>query len=234
MSNTPASSSPLHPVIWIAGIAVTLFSLVGIASLTGMLPFRSSSPAADPRQAVAAVPASVAAPAAPAATVPAEATAPKAEQPSAPAPIARHKTAKHKEKLAALPPPSGAGVPPDYVPPTAPSAPACASCGVIADVRQVTHEGQGTGLGAVGGGLVGGALANNIGQGNGRTLATIAGMVGGGLLGNKIEKSQRQTVSYDVSVRMEDGTSQLVSYETSPPWRVGDPVKVVNGTLVAR
>jgi outer membrane lipoprotein SlyB len=86
----------------------------------------------------------------------------------------------------------------------------------------------------VGGGLVGGAIANNIGQGNGRTLATIAGMVGGGLLGNKIEKTQRQTVSYQVSVKMEDGTHQLVSYETSPPWRVGDPVKVVNGTLVAR
>lgn len=236
--NAPTNtSSSLHPVFWIAGIAVTLFSLVGIASLTGLLPSRNAP--AEP-QAIATAPATSttaepaassanASPAAPAETKPEPAPAPhrKAEKKST-----RHDT----RQAAALPPPAGAGVPPDYAPPPSEkaSATACAACGVVADIRQVRHEGQGTGLGAVGGGLVGGALANNVGQGNGRTLATIAGIVGGGLLGNKIEKSQRETVSYQVAVKMEDGTHQLVNYESSPPWRVGDPVKIVNGGLVAR
>ena len=139
--------------------------------------------------------------------------------------------------MAALPPPSSAGVPPDYAPPPAaadPAAAPCASCGVVANIRQVTHEGQASGLGAVGGGLVGGMLANNIGEGNGRTLATIAGMIGGGLLGNKIEESRHEPVSYQVSVRMDYGTIRLVNFDAVPPWHVGDPVKVENGNLVAR
>ncbi|HEX8986793.1 MAG TPA: glycine zipper 2TM domain-containing protein [Rhodocyclaceae bacterium] len=235
--NTPtATSSSLHPVFWIAGIAVTLFSLVGIASLTGLLPSKST-PAETP-QAVATAPA--AQPAAPAAQPPApavvaEPSAPIAEKREAPAPVAQHKTVKHKAKVAAaLPPPAGAGVPPDYVPPAKATPAVCAECGVVSDIRQIKHEGQGSGLGAVGGGVVGGLIGNNIGNGNGRTLATIAGMAGGALLGNKIEKTQRETVTYEVSVHMEDGKYHTVSYEASPPWRVGDPVKVVNGTLVAR
>ncbi len=44
MSPSSNSSSPLHPIFWIAGIAVTLFSVVGIASLMGLLPSRSAAP----------------------------------------------------------------------------------------------------------------------------------------------------------------------------------------------
>jgi outer membrane lipoprotein SlyB len=229
MSDTPKSNSSLHPVFWIAGIAVTLFSLVGIASLTGLLPSRSATPT-EPQAAVSPAPASAPVTAAPA---PLAATPAPVAKEDAPKPVERHKTTakQHKEKVAALPPPQGAGVPPDYAPP---AAPVCADCGTIAGVRQIKHEGEGTGLGAVGGGVVGGLIGNNVGNGNGRTLATIAGMVGGGLLGNKIEKSQRETVSYQVSVKMEDGTGRVVNYDTAPPWRIGDPVKVVNGTLVAR
>lgn len=133
-------------------------------------------------------------------------------------------------------PPLGSGVPPDYVPSPGEASvpPPCPDCGVIADVRQVTHEGQGSGVGAVVGGVVGGALANNIGRGNGRTLATLAGALGGGLLGNTIEKSRNQTVTYQVTVRMEDGTTRLIDADTLPPWRIGDQVKLVGGVIVSR
>jgi uncharacterized protein YcfJ len=36
--------------------------------------------------------------------------------------------------------------------------------------------------------VVGGLLGNQVGGGNGKTLATIAGAVGGGFLGNEIAK----------------------------------------------
>lgn len=136
----------------------------------------------------------------------------------------------------AVPPSFGTGVPPDYVPPStasAPVAPRCADCGVVASIRQLTHEGEGSGLGAVAGGVLGGVLGSNVGRGDGRTLATIAGAVGGGMLGNKIEKSQKQSVSYQITVHMEDGTDQLLDVATEPSWRIGDRVKLVNGRLVA-
>ena len=39
--SAPATKySALHPVFWMAGISVTLLSLAGIASLTGLLPAR--------------------------------------------------------------------------------------------------------------------------------------------------------------------------------------------------
>ena len=44
---TPSSS--LHPVLWIAGISVTLLSLAGIASLTGLLPARPRAGTAGSR-----------------------------------------------------------------------------------------------------------------------------------------------------------------------------------------
>jgi uncharacterized protein YcfJ len=45
----------------------------------------------------------------------------------------------------------------------------------------------GIGVGAV----IGGVLGNQIGSGDGKTLATIAGAVGGGYVGNEIAKSQQ-------------------------------------------
>lgn len=241
-TSTTPSSSTLHPMLWVAGISVTLLSLAGIASLTGYLPMRSPPVAERPAIVAAApAPAPVVAPEPPAVIAP---QAPERPLSKAPA-VTPHKTAKKKVEQPApadpqpLLPPLASGVPPDYLPPPAPPAVApaptpCADCGVIANVRQVSHEGQGTGAGAVIGGLAGGALASNVGRGNTRTLATIAGAIGGGLLGNNIEKSQKQTVGYEVTVRMENGTSRQIETESMPAWRIGDKVKLVGGAIVAR
>ena len=228
-----ASTSSLHPLLWVAGISVTLLSLVGIAALTGFLPGRTA-PATEP-PAVAAV--AVVAPPPPVA----QPLAPEVPASKTPAPIQR-KTAKKKVEQslpagqAATPPPYAGGVPPDYVPPAAavPAPPPCIDCGVIANVREVTREGKGSGAGAVIGGLAGGVLGSNVGRGNTRTLATIAGAVGGGLLGNSVEKSQTKSVGYQITVRLEDGTTRLIDSDTMPSWRIGDKVKLVNGAIVSR
>jgi len=49
-----------------------------------------------------------------------------------------------------------------------------------------------SGAGAVVGGIAGGLLGNTVGQGGGRTAATIGGVVLGGLVGNEIEKNNNQ------------------------------------------
>ncbi|MCX7167595.1 MAG: glycine zipper 2TM domain-containing protein [Rhodocyclales bacterium] len=241
-----ASSPSLHPVLWVAGISVTVLSLAGIAALTGLLPLKSAS--APERQAIVTTAPAVEPPVAP--VVPS--SAPVVAPPASTVPVSKtlpaihHKTEKKKvaqdvpANPPAVPPPLASGVPPDYVPPAPSAAPVppaplpCADCGVIANVRQVTNEGQGTGAGAIIGGLAGGALASNVGRGNTRTLATIAGAVGGGMLGNSIEKSQHRTTSYQVTVRMEDGTTRTVAADTMPSWRIGDKVKLTSGTIVSR
>lgn len=237
MENKIASASSMHPMLWVAAISVTLLSFAGIASLTGWLPTKSApAPAA-----------SVSAPApAYAPPPPAPATAAPEAAPAAAPPAAQHKPAPKKvvaqsaqNRAPNRAPAPAAGTPPDYAPPPPSAAassapPPCANCGVISGIRQITREGQGTGLGAVAGGVLGGVLGNNVGNGNGRTLATIAGAVGGGYLGNKVEKSQRESVAYQISVRMEDGTTQTIEASTAPPWHTGDHVRLVNGAIVSR
>ncbi len=244
MGNISTATSPasLHPVLWIAAISVTLLSLAGVAALTGFLPFKSA-PVPERPAIVAAAPTSeptgaAVAPVAPVATTQA-AAAPVSQAPA----VIHNKAPKKKVEhgiaasTAAVPPPLAGGVPPDYVPASvaapAPLAP-CPDCGVIANVRQVNNEGKGSGAGAVIGGLAGAALGSNVGRGNTRTLASIAGAVGGGMLGNSIEKSQSRTTSYEVTLRMDDGSTRTIASDTMPSWRIGDKVKLIGGAIVSR
>lgn len=84
------------------------------------------------------------------------------------------------------------------------------------------------------GGLAGAVLGSNIGRGNTRTVASIAGAIGGGLLGNTIEKSRSQTTSYEVSLRMDDGSTRSIASEAMPSWRIGDKIRLDSGAIVSR
>ncbi len=101
-------------------------------------------------------------------------------------------------------------------------------------MRIVQHQAKPTGIGVVAGAVLGGVLGNQVGGGNGRSLATVAGAVGGGYAGNEIEKRSNTTSSYQVQVRMEDGRVRHFSYSSQPGWHAGDRVRVVNGHLTSR
>ena len=92
----------------------------------------------------------------------------------------------------------------------------CTQCGVIEGVREIQQKGDGTGLGAVGGAVVGGALGNQVGKGNGRTAMTVLGAIGGGVAGNEVEKRMRSETVYEVQVRMDDGSVRTVTQKTAP------------------
>jgi len=83
-------------------------------------------------------------------------------------------------------------------------------------VREVEVKGEGTGLGAIGGAVVGGALGNQVGKGNGRKAMTVLGAVGGGLAGHEIEKRARSEKHYEVRVRMDDGSVRTLTQKTAP------------------
>jgi len=108
----------------------------------------------------------------------------------------------------------------------------CANCGVVESVNVVEVAGEGSYLGKIAGGVLGAAIGSQIGQGRGTTAAEIAGAVGGVVAGNEIEKRIKKTRHYDVTVRLQGGGMQTISYATEPAFKVGDKIRLENGTLV--
>ena len=204
-----------HPLIIIAAIAITLFSLVGIGAVLGWIPTSVGNPGA------ASAPVALA-PDQPAAQ-PEEA---KPERKPAvkpkPKPVAKSEPL-HEPARAAVPPP-----PPVVV------AAICRECAVIEEVREVEKAGQASGAGAVGGAVVGGVIGHQMGGGRGKDIATVLGALGGGLAGNAIEKNAKKTMEYQIVIRYEDGTKGLFTQATPPSWRPGDKVKVINGVIQGR
>jgi outer membrane lipoprotein SlyB len=213
-----ASSGKSHPIIVVAAIAVTVFSAVGIAAMTGFIPntFSKTSPTQTAQEATAPTPATTAS----AVEQKAETPAPKPQEIQAAPKRPRVAPSKKSEHLAANEP-----VPAPTVPKI------CRECGVIESINTVEQAGQGSGLGAVAGGVVGGVLGHQVGQGRGKDLATIAGAVGGAFAGHQIEKSVKKSIEYDVLVRLEDNTAQSVHYQSDPGFRAGDRVKVFDGQI---
>ena len=116
--------------------------------------------------------------------------------------------------------------------PAAKQAPAtCANCGVVESVRAVEHRPKGSGVGAAGGAILGGLLGNQVGSGHGRQIATVAGAVGGAVAGNQIEGNMKTTTTWDIVVRMDNGSKRTLHQSSQPSWRSGDAVRVVKGQL---
>ena len=114
---------------------------------------------------------------------------------------------------------------------TAPTRAKCAECGVVESMREIDVRGEGTGLGAVGGAVVGGVIGHQVGRGRGNDVATVLGAVGGAVAGNQIEKQVKSTKSYEITVRLDDGSSRVINEANPPAWRTGDKVKVINGAI---
>ncbi|MGW8391506.1 glycine zipper 2TM domain-containing protein [Pseudoduganella sp. HUAS MS19] len=211
-----------HPLLLIAAIAVVLFCGVGIAALMGWLP--QSGAKMGP----------------PVAEAPVQVGTRDMGPPPAPAgyaPLERMADTSGDSGGAAAGYGGGAA-PAEHTGPdaryaAAPAPAACHSCGVVESVKTVTQRGEGSGLGAAGGALVGGLLGNQVGGGNGRKLATVAGAVGGAVVGNQVEGNMKSRTSYQVRVRMDDGKLRTISTSSSS-WQAGDQVKVVKGRLQRR
>jgi outer membrane lipoprotein SlyB len=106
----------------------------------------------------------------------------------------------------------------------------CATCGIVEGVRPMEVRGEGTGVGVVTDGVVGGVIGNQFGHGTGRTALTLLGAAGGALAGHEAEKNVRARTVHRVTVRMDDGSYRTFSQAT--PARPGDRVRVADGALV--
>lgn len=220
MNTPPATPSDhpvkakTHPLLLAAAVAVVLFCLVGTAAIMGWLPTSVGGNAerqlteADRLALAATLPQGAPPPAALAAEPAVQAAAPQAPAPVAATPVKQSKPA-----------------------PAAAERNWCDNCGNVESVRTITQRAEGSGLGAAGGAIVGGLLGNQVGGGSGRTLATAAGAIGGAVVGNQVEGNMKATTSYEIRVRLDDGTLRTFRQTSQPAWGSGDRVRIVNGKL---
>jgi outer membrane lipoprotein SlyB len=108
----------------------------------------------------------------------------------------------------------------------------CESCARVTDVHTETRRGEASGVGAVGGAVVGGLLGNMVGGGTGKKIATVGGAVAGGYAGNEIEKNQKTYTVWVVQVRQEDGRTRRFERRADPGLRVGDEVRLTENGFV--
>ncbi len=100
----------------------------------------------------------------------------------------------------------------------------CSNCAVVSDVRVVKRKGDASGVGAVGGAVVGGVVGNKATDGG--ALGTVGGAAVGGLLGNAIEKRAKRHDVWITSVTMKDGSTRKFEAEANPGWKAGAVVEV--------
>jgi outer membrane lipoprotein SlyB len=104
--------------------------------------------------------------------------------------------------------------------------------GRVVGIEPITEQGKPSGAGAVIGGVLGAVAGNQIGDGNGRRVATVAGAAGGAFAGNHIEKNRKQTiVGYHVRVEMSNGDERTFRESSLDGLNVGDRVRVQSGLL---
>lgn len=244
---TPPARAQHHPLLLIAALAVVLFCLVGTAAIMGWIP--SSIGGNASRQLSEADRAALAASLPPPQTAPMAPVAgadPLAQQgaaglaPGAPAYPAQQAAQGYAPAPAPVvapapePEPVRSAAKPKPVQVAAADTPKwCSNCGNIESVRAIKQRAQGSGLGAAGGAVVGGLLGNQVGGGSGRQLATVAGAIGGAVVGNQVEGNMKATTSYEIRVRLDDGTLRTFHQNSEPQWRSGDRVRIVKGRLRA-
>lgn len=230
MNTNLTSSNPqrsrIHPLVAGAAVAVILASATGIAAMTGLLPTSHAvtEPALPATTAAQVASAPLAAPQ----PVPVQQTA----QQTAPARPPVHHT--HRPSTTNAPAyENNQGYQATYNDPAPRPAAADPYAGEVVAINTVQSPEPTTGLGALGGAVAGGLVGNQIGGGRGKILTTIAGAVGGGLAGNGIEHAVRKQTTYEVQVRMQDGSYRNFSYQTQPAVQVGERVHVSGDSLSA-
>lgn len=103
--------------------------------------------------------------------------------------------------------------------------------GKIIAMTNIEVEGQQTGLGALGGGALGGVAGHAVGKGHGQALTTVAGAIGGVVAGNVLEKKITSDTAWEFIVQKTNGQTVPVVQTNELGLKVGDEVllSLMNG-----
>jgi outer membrane lipoprotein SlyB len=209
------TNTRLHPLLTAAAISITVFSAVGVASLTGLVPqsigSQKGAPTLEiPQDTLTAIEPAITQPAA----KPAKKPVHKSSKPRQVEPVANREYAEAPRIEQAPQPVVQPG-----------------NLATVQAVREVKQPGEHTVLGPAAGGVAGAVVGSQFGHGNGRKVMTVLGALGGAMAGKHIEKQARGTTRWEVEVRHDSGMQETVLSDVAPSFNPGDRVRVVDGRL---
>jgi len=207
------TSARLHPLLTAAAISITVFSAVGVASLTGLLPQSIGSPE---EEIIKPVEPQIVQPVPQPAAKPVKKAVAKVSKPRPVEPVVYR-------EFAEAPVPQVIEAPKPVAQP--------GNLGTVQAVREVKQPGEHTAVGPIAGGVAGAVIGSQIGGGNGKKVMTVLGALGGAMAGKHIEKQARGVTRWEIDVRHDNGAHETVSSDVAPPYGAGDRVRVVDGRL---
>jgi outer membrane lipoprotein SlyB len=101
--------------------------------------------------------------------------------------------------------------------------------GTVQKTEVVTISGRNSSIGVVGGGLTGAAAGSGVGHGVGTNLAQAGGAVVGAVAGEAVEEAATRKSGQSITVKLEDGSTVVVTQVSPPDFNVGDRVALLNG-----
>jgi outer membrane lipoprotein SlyB len=105
--------------------------------------------------------------------------------------------------------------------------------GTVTAVVPIHTTEKPSGAGAVIGGVLGAAVGNQIGDGNGRKAATVIGAVGGAKIGHEVEKDRNTRVSgYRIDIQFDDGRKTSITRTQAGAFATGQRVRMSNGEVI--
>ncbi|KMY85410.1 Outer membrane lipoprotein [Candidatus Paraburkholderia calva] len=106
----------------------------------------------------------------------------------------------------------------------------------VRGVKISSNNGQPSGLGAVGGGALGGvAAASAIGGGNGSIIAGIIGGLAGAVAGNAVENNVATKNGLEITVRLDNGDLRAITQTSNDEvFKVGERVRLLSSGGVTR
>jgi outer membrane lipoprotein SlyB len=98
----------------------------------------------------------------------------------------------------------------------------------VLSLRPVTLQGRDTGVGTIGGAVIGGIAGSNVGGPRTGGIVGIAGAIVGGLVGNAVERDATQQQAVEILVQLKNGERRsIVQGLGSDTFAAGDPVIMV-------
>ena len=98
----------------------------------------------------------------------------------------------------------------------------------VLSTRAVTLQGTDSGVGTVGGAVIGGIAGSNVGGPRTGGIVGIAGMIVGGLIGNAVERDATQQQAVEILLQLKNGDRRAVIQGVQGDvFATGDPVIMI-------
>ena len=98
----------------------------------------------------------------------------------------------------------------------------------VLSVRPVTLQGSQSGIGTVGGAVIGGIAGSNVGGPRTGGIVGLVGAIAGGLIGNAVERDATQQQAVEILVQLKNGDRRAVIQGIgADAFAVGDPVIMI-------